>query len=108
VTDFSQRNVVLRAVPDGNDTCNGDTRFDVLKFLAFVDINIDNEGGNFIGRVDNIEAIDPRNGLAPDDFGSTGQSGEGGEGNGLGTDIAPKGLDGTHGMREGEGGDRLA
>ncbi|WP_208109843.1 DUF5801 repeats-in-toxin domain-containing protein [Dongia mobilis] len=69
---------------DSSDTFDGGTGFDTLKFLSGVDIDIDNEGGsnNFIGRVDNIEAIDLRNG-ANDDFGNSGESGEGGEGNGL-------------------------
>jgi VCBS repeat-containing protein len=59
---------------------DGGTGFDVLRIESALDINVDNDVGgdsfNIIGRVNNIEAIDLRNGNTGDDFG-TGNGGDG-------------------------------
>jgi T1SS-143 domain-containing protein len=66
---------------DDSDTFDGGTGFDMLKMVNGFDNQIDNETGesgevNFVGRVDNIEAVDLRNGSTSDDFGNTGESGD--------------------------------
>lgn len=64
-------------VYDSDDINDGGADFDTLRFESGVDLNVDDDGGsnNFVNRVNNIEAIDLRNGAA-DDFGNSGESGE--------------------------------
>jgi T1SS-143 domain-containing protein len=61
---------------DDSDTFNGGNHFDTLKFTSSVDLNVDDDSADLINRVDNIEAIDLRNGSTSDDFGNS----EGGSG----------------------------